>query len=202
MKFSTTFSALLCALSLGVSAAPVDSGSDLSLRVNTPAPVTVETPNFKRIKEAHAGLVNGKRYVFTQTNPINAQETDQKTKDLEKALGFSHIYLVVGDVTSSSKTADKGKNKGQVTTTWDFQGKEFDMTLKASDKTKTEQREPRKWESKYATQKTIKYVKETTKTLDAIKAHGAKYVAGHPIYSYDPKGNNCNAYVNDLITFT
>jgi hypothetical protein len=171
MKFSTAFSALLCAFSLGVTAAPTTSSEFSELERRAPAPATIEKGGYARMKGVHSPLVVGTTYVFTQKNPINPAEKDKKMIDLTKSLGFSHIYLVVGKVTSSSKTETKGKNKGQVTTTLDFVGTEYDMVMDPKDKTKVKANS-RAWNYAYVTGKTIEYKGTTTRTEANVKSEG------------------------------
>lgn len=164
MKFFTMFTALISALSIGVLSAPVNSSNHV-VREPVVDHVTVETPNFKRMKQEKSGMVAGRTYVFTQTIPKGAHEKNKKVKDLENALGYKHIYLVVGHVTSIPVTKVISKTKTKVTTTWDFIGHEFDMFQTGPHQYQNGHFEPpRAWSSGYAASKSLAYVKETTKT--------------------------------------
>ena len=145
MKFLQTFSALLCALSLGVSAVPT-AGSSSALEIRA----TTETPEYKKAHAAHPDIQVGETYAFTLKSPKSAGEKDPKMKKLTDELGFSHIYLVVGQVSESSS----GPPKKPTGTEKKFTGVMYHMagidTVVADFKN---------WK---ADEKTLEFVKETT----------------------------------------
>jgi hypothetical protein len=102
MKFSTVFSTLLCVLSLGVYAAPVDFQEESQALVERAPPATltptVVTTAFRIAVQGVVGhaLVDGTTYVFTFTTPFVPTGTDKALDALRKSLGYNHIWLMMG----------------------------------------------------------------------------------------------------------
>ena len=185
MKIPTLLLTLLYALDLGVTAVSVES-HEIARRLpptapTLPSPTPVKEKNYLAIEKLHSPLVTGVTYKFTQTNPLNPSEKDVKAKALADKLGYSHIYLVVGNVITTSKITTLGPRKGQVITTYDFQAKEYDMVIDSKDKTNTKVALGlmRNWDINYARSKTLKYVGTTKKSHDDIKSHGKSI---HPYF--------------------
>ena len=146
MKFLQTFSAFLCALSLGVSAIPTaDSSFSLEARAIT------ETAEYKAAHAAHSSIEDGKTYAFTLKSPKNAAEKDPKMKQLTTELGFSHIYLVVGQV-SERHTGPPNKPTGTQ--------KSFTAVMYHMAGIDTVVADYKNWK---ADDKKLEFVKETTK---------------------------------------
>ncbi|KAH8687248.1 hypothetical protein BGZ60DRAFT_509984 [Tricladium varicosporioides] len=200
MKFFAPFSALLCALSLGINAAPIENVKSLDLEIRSPAktpdPVSVQTDDYKYFKGLKSDIAVGTTYLFTMKSPIDPNEKDQKTKDLTAKLGFSHIYLLSVKVTESKKTTAAGPKKGQVTTTTDVEAWGYDMvgTAKVSTRKTVFKRN-------LVGDKKIEYVKTTKKTDKQIDDEGKAYIKIHPDYEFEVGKNNCDTYVKDLIAY-
>ncbi|KAF4624208.1 hypothetical protein G7Y89_g13967 [Cudoniella acicularis] len=204
MKFFAPFAALLCALSIGVGAAPIENEtSDLAIRIptKTPDPITTETSDYEYFKGIKSDIQPGTIYEFTMKSPYNPNESDPATKALTEALGYSHIYLLWVKVTKEEKKTAKGPNKGQVVTTLGVTAWSFDMVG-------TDDVESRKlgFKESVTVGKTVEFVQTTKKTDSQINTEAKDYVKEHPKYSNDlppaKTQNNCGTYVDALLTFS
>ena len=157
MKWFSTFSAIICALSIGINATPA-AFPDSALQ----ARADEETATYQKVIAAHPGAEPGKRYAFTLAWPMKP-DVDDKTKALHQKLGCGHIALVVGEV----KKTETGPKK-KPSTKLDFQGFVYGAKgIPSIEAIKT---------NFYASSNTLTFVKQTSKTDAQIKARGEFYI--------------------------
>ncbi|KAF2183685.1 hypothetical protein K469DRAFT_751407 [Zopfia rhizophila CBS 207.26] len=200
MRFSTVFSALLAAVSIGVNAAPI-AEADLSVVATEPSPVTDlvtrgkdDSAAYNAVEKAAGSskLEVDKYYVFTLEWPLKKPvgdgdaETASELDQLRKQLGFEHIGFIVGQVTSKETGPPKKKK-----TVKDFNGMLYHMIKKTDGKVDVKSTT---WKPD---DKTLKYLKTTNKSkAGGVKKAASDYIADHPQYAV--KGNNCNDFVKSV----
>ena len=146
MKFLQTFSAVLCALSLEVSAIPT-AGSSFAPKVR---PV-IETPNYKAAHAANPNFQVGEIYAYTLKSRKENAEQNSLIRQSNDRLDFKHIYLVVGHVSEKFT----GPPNRQTLSEKDFEGMMYDMRG-----IKKVHEEHRRWK---ADNKRLEFVKVTTR---------------------------------------
>ena len=155
MKFLRVFSAVFCALTLGVRAAPA-----LESRAAT------DTAEYNKVIAVHPSMVPGKMYVFTITWPLGTAGNDKKLWELQQQLGFNHIGLLVGEVMKTEKGPPNKK-----TIHHDFAGMVYDLRG-----VKDVSVQPAVYK---ASSLQLKFVKETKRSQSQIKTAGMFFIGFH-----------------------
>ena len=151
MKFLTILSAIVCVLSIGVTASPAPVPGSSSKTDETKK--TEAERAYDKIIAVHPGAVPGKRYAFTMKWPPKT-DGDQRTIRLHAELGCGHIALMVGSVTVSPPSKWTGEKKT-------FAGQVYHMMGTDT----TVYKDP----AYYPSSLTLTYLKETKKTHQQIK---------------------------------
>ncbi|KAM5471306.1 hypothetical protein MauCBS54593_003646 [Microsporum audouinii] len=206
MKFSTIFSVLLAAASIGTNATPIAKNEvDYSLISSYEADSvskhfstelvkrdTEDSDTYTALARAYGGeLEDDKYYVLTAKWPLRDEidnETPAELQELQRELGFYHIGFIVGKVTI--KESGRKKHK---TTKRDFDGQVYDTIKKENKDIKFRKTN---WDT--SKRRDIEFVKTTTKKkAEAINKKAKDYEKDHPVYSVDD--NNCNTFVQALL---
>lgn len=156
MKFLTILSAVVCVLSIGVTASPAPIPGSSS-KTGIEKEKSKGEQAYDKIIAVHPGAVPGKRYAFTMKWPPKT-DGDEITNKLHERLGCGHIALMVGSVTV---TPHPNKSIGEKKT---FAGQLYHML--GTDTTVYDDT------VYYASPITLTYLKETKKTHQQIKAVG------------------------------
>lgn len=169
MKFFGILTAAICALALGVNAAPPSAyGSSLEAhiesRVNkpqaggsrppSPAPGPQDTPGLAKLKSFHSGMVASTQYVFMLTvGPGGNYDHGEAMKAYCERVGYKHKSLIIGEV------------KGQ-----EFKATEWDLRKAVTTSTVSVGKEDWKYQDK--PRNSYQYVGATTLSETKILEHG------------------------------
>ncbi|KAH9903735.1 hypothetical protein F4778DRAFT_781119 [Xylariomycetidae sp. FL2044] len=195
MQLSYLLSTFLAALTITSPLADPAAPAGLAIRSwGSLKRAVKKTDNYKKIEEVKSDLKPGSYYVFTQTWPKGQKPdadhvTPKEMQELYDRLGFSHIAVVVGQVTSKQDGQD---------TVLDFQAKMYDLVKEEEALDSPVDLEDADWKAP-KTEK-LQFELETTgaKAADAtIQRAGRAYLRGHKIYNIDD--NNCNTYAQYLL---
>lgn len=215
MKFSTIFASVLASLTIGVSASPIANANPAPIAAADAAPLpepilsaaegktlvsraTVKTDAYLAAEKARSSLAVGTYYVFAMQWKLPADvgdaETQTELQKLQSNLGFEHVAVVAGVITS--KTTGKGKNEK---TTLDFDAYFIDLIKKTDGS--AELRGPQVL-SKLKDNQSLVYEKTTTaKKADRanLKKIGNAYFdeTAHKTYSTD--SNHCDTFKRAIV---
>ncbi|QKX55449.1 uncharacterized protein TRUGW13939_02542 [Talaromyces rugulosus] len=166
-----------------------------------PEPKIVETTAYQVAKKAmpfYESLSKDHYYYFTMEwkrgRPADA-ETTEELEEVRDELGFNHIGLVVGKVTETTT----GKKANKVTKK-DFVAMVHDMQKQNKDPGTTTYLFS-KYMPKSTSSSSTKLVhggKTTLSKANAVGKHARAYTSANPIYA--AHGNNCNDFVQNLIS--
>ncbi|CAJ2508604.1 Uu.00g136300.m01.CDS01 [Anthostomella pinea] len=140
------------------------------------------TKAYQAVAQWHNSLDVGKWYVFKQTltekdytatQKAANEQLPEEVKNLQKKLGFAHVWLVLGKVTER----DGWRH---------FEAKAWDLTL-------SRYRGPSDWNG--PENAGLAFLGKTDKANDADKFAG-EYKKAHP--KFDVKDNNCATYVDAM----
>lgn len=218
MKFSAIFASVLASLAVGVSASPIANPNPAAVANADATPVaepvfsideeeskelvtratTVKTDAYQAAEKAHSSLAVGTYYVFQLEWDLPAAvddaETQTELQKLQTRLGFEHVAVVAGVVTS--KKTGRGKNEK---TTLDFNAYFIDLIKKTDGS--AELRGPTVL-GKLKDKQSLKYIGTTTsKKGDRanLKKIGTAYFdnAAHKKYSTD--NNHCATFKDAIL---
>ncbi|KAJ4353806.1 uncharacterized protein N0V89_005536 [Didymosphaeria variabile] len=174
------------------------AGSSAAGAAGCSVPEEVDASNaFKSLAKDFPNAKNGEFYKFTSKSPFTEpgpNETEDELKALQRALGFDHIAVVVGEVKITERITGKGANKKKIIKK-DFAGSIIDLIKKTSGAAEYR-------EKVFAPKKvfTLHQGAKTSKAKAAkAKAKGKEYFVQAAHKEYSVSTNNCNTFAQDLL---
>lgn len=174
------------------------AGSSAAGAAGCSVPEEVDATNaFKSLAKDFPNAKNGEFYKFTSKSPFTEpgpNETEDELKALQRALGFDHIAVVVGEVKITERITGKGANKKKIIKK-DFAGSIIDLIKKTSGAAEYR-------EKVFAPKKvfTLHQGAKTSKAKAAkAKAKGKEYFVQAAHKEYSVSTNNCNTFAQDLL---
>jgi hypothetical protein len=164
MKFTTIFSTILCALSLGVTAAPAPVPNEIFTLVARTT-TAQEINAYSRLSAVKPDMVAGTTYVFTLKAAKDPKEADPLMVALTERLGYGHISIITGQMVQT----ESGPPKKRVLGPKRFVGMIHDLGMKGGTKAVFIQHKDYAPSSPTSTTSTLTYLK-TAKNAGQINA--------------------------------